>query len=107
MTSTETQTTAPAPAKKTPAKKTPAKKAAPKATTPAARKLRWTVAEGEERNQKGGKEQTAVADGHEYKIARSGEAWKLTMKVDGKTTTLVEGSFAACYKSAVEHNRAR
>lgn len=94
-------------AKTAPAKAAPAKKAAPAATAPAARKLRWVVAEGQERSQAGGKNQTAESEGHGYAIERAGEQWRTSHTYEGKTGVLVEGKFAACYRAAVEHNRNR
>ena len=99
-TATKTQT-------QTPAKKAPAKAAPKAAPVPAARKLRWVVAEGQERNQKGGKNQTAVVEGHTYAIEKAGEGWRASVTVDKKKTVLVEGTFAKCYAGCVTHNRNR
>jgi hypothetical protein len=93
-------------AAKTPART--AKKAALKAVpTPVARKLRWTVVDGE-RGQKGGTEQTATAGDHEYRIAKVGDAWQSSVTVDGTTTVLLpEGTYSRAYASVVAHNRNR
>ena len=71
-TTTARKTTA---AKKAAPAKAPAK-AAPATTTP---KLRWQV-EGGDRSQVGKVAQSATVGDREYRIDRSGDAWKATMQ---------------------------
>ncbi len=110
MTSTETKTPAKTTARKAaPAKKAPAKAAAkpaqkPAADKPASTKLRWVFPEGFAERPKTG--QTAVAGDREYAMLPDGEAWKATVKQDGKTTTLAEGKFGKCYNAITAHNKA-
>ena len=96
-TTTARKTTA---AKKAAPAKAPAK-AAPATTTP---KLRWQV-EGGDRSQAGKVAQSATVGDREYRIDRSGDAWKATCKVGRKTTTLVEGTFAKAYAAIQAHHK--
>ena len=86
--------------------KAPAKKA-PKAATPASAKLRWTLLE-ERQPGKAAVPQVGKAGDAEYTIDRSGEAWRVTVKLAGKTSVLADNvSYAKTYAVVVEHNKNR
>lgn len=105
MATTEKSSTTRKPAAKKAPAKAAAKKAAPKkaATTTAGRKIRWAVGQvfANGKNQSG-----TGHGGTEYGITRKGNGeFTAMVRINGKATELVTGSFSAAYWAAVNHNK--